>query len=75
MFWSNCPGNGKTDVCKVKAKKNKGEKASKAPTMKENWNKLTKKLEEKMKNGVNTDISKDLHNALLADGALACIHL
>ena len=55
-LWSNCPGNGKADVCRAKEeaankeKKDKGEKASKAPTMKANWNKLTKKLEEKIKN-------------------------
>lgn len=65
-FWSNCPGNGKTDLCKAKEeaaneeKKKNGEKASKAPTMRANWNRLTKKMEDHMKNGINANISKDL---------------
>ena len=61
-FWSNCPGNGKVDICRAKmeaankAKKEKGEKATKAPSMKANWNKLTKKMEEKMKKGMNANL-------------------
>ena len=61
-FWSLCPGNGKVEVCRAKAeaenkeKEKKGGKATKAPSMKSNWNKLQKKLEEKMKKGVNTEL-------------------
>ena len=63
-YWSNCPGGGKTSVCKAKEeaankeREEAGGKPVKAPTMKNHWKKVEKKLEKKMKNGVNVGLSE-----------------
>ena len=77
-YWNLCPGGGKASVCRAKAeaekkeKEGKGEKAPKAPNMKQHWKKLTKKMDEKMKKGPNVNLDD---GATGADVAPTCLRL
>lgn len=54
-YWGQCPGAGNSAKCKEKQdeenkeREGRGEKAKKAPSLKNTWKKLEKGLEEKMK--------------------------
>ena len=63
-YWSACPGGGKADICRAKAEEaareaeSGGKKKQKAPSMKEHWKKVEKKLAKKMAEGQNPSLNE-----------------